>query len=127
MINKLLTFLIVIVALLGLSTGTISAATNPFQTVCQQAGAKSSNVCTNKNTNPIYGPTGIIVKVTKVVALITGVMAVIFIMIGGFMYITSGGDSNRVNSAKNTILYALIGVVVILAAQSIIIFVVDRL
>lgn len=127
MINKLLTFLIVIVAMLGLSTGTISAATNPFNDVCSQSSASTSNVCTNTNSNPIYGPTGIIGKVTKVIAYITGIMAVIFVMIGGFMYITSGGDSNRVNSAKNTILYALIGIVVIVAAQSIIIFVVDRL
>lgn len=127
MIKKLLTFLIIAVALLGLSTNLVSAATDPFNDVCSKPGASSSSVCNNKNTNPIYGPTGIIGKVTKVVALISGVMAVIIIMIGGFMYITSGGDSNRLNSAKNTVLYALIGIVVIVAAQTIIIFVVNRL
>ncbi|MCL2094842.1 pilin [Candidatus Saccharibacteria bacterium] len=44
---------------------------------------------------------------------LVGVMSVIFIMIGGIRYITSGGDKEKVQKAKNAILYACIGLVIV--------------
>ena len=58
--------------------------------------------------------------------MIVGVVAVIMIIIGGLKYITSSGDSNNVSSAKNTILYAIIGLVVVVLAQVIVRFVVTK-
>lgn len=52
-----------------------------------------------------------------ILSIIVGVVSVIMLMIGGFKYITSSGDSNNVNSAKNTILYAIIGLAVAAMAQ----------
>lgn len=72
-------------------------------------------------------------KVDKAVAVaidtfswIVGVASVIMIMVGGFKYVTSSGDSNSVNSAKNTILYAVVGLVVIALAQVIVRFVLNK-
>jgi hypothetical protein len=48
------------------------------------------------------------------------------IIIGGFKYITSGGDSNNVSSAKNTILYAIIGLIIVALAQTIVRFILGR-
>jgi hypothetical protein len=48
------------------------------------------------------------------------------IIIGGFRYVVSGGDSAGVEGAKNTILYAVIGLVVALLAQAIVVFVISR-
>ena len=48
------------------------------------------------------------------------------IMVGGLKYMTSQGDSANVASAKNTILYAVIGLVVVALAQVIVKFVLDR-
>ncbi len=62
----------------------------------------------------------------NVFSLVVGVIAVIMIIIGGVKYITSSGDSNNVNSAKNTILYALIGLVVVALAQVIVRFVIHK-
>ena len=59
-------------------------------------------------------------------SIFVGVAAVIMIIIGGFKYIISSGDSNSVNSAKNTILYAVIGLVIVAMAQIIVRFVIDR-
>lgn len=59
-------------------------------------------------------------------SLIVGVIAVVMIIIGGLKYITSGGDSNSVSSAKNTLLYAVIGLVVVVLAQAIVFFVLDE-
>jgi len=49
------------------------------------------------------------------------------IIIGGLRYITSGGDSNNVTGAKNTILYAIVGIVIVVAAQAIVSFILNRL
>lgn len=45
------------------------------------------------------------------------------IIVGGFRYVISGGDSNGVSGAKNTIMYAIIGLVIVLFAQIIVKFV----
>lgn len=57
---------------------------------------------------------------------IVGIISVVMIIVGGIKYITSGGDSGNVTSAKNTILYAVIGLVVVALAQIIVKFVLDR-
>lgn len=59
-------------------------------------------------------------------SMVVGVIAVIMIIVGGLKYITSSGDSSNVNSAKNTILYAIIGLVVVALAQVILRFVINR-
>lgn len=68
-----------------------------------------------------------IATVINILSLVVGVAAVIMIIIGGFRYITSGGDSAAVNGAKNTVLYAIIGLVVVGVAQFIVRFVIGRL
>jgi uncharacterized membrane protein len=67
----------------------------------------------------------IIETVINVFSIVVGVVSVIMIIIGGLKYITSGGDSGNVSGAKNTILYAIIGLVVVALAQIIVRFVLD--
>lgn len=62
--------------------------------------------------------------VINIFSWIVGVISVIMIIWGGFKYITSGGDSNNVTAAKNTILYAIIGLVIVALAQVIVRFVI---
>lgn len=69
----------------------------------------------------------IIRQVINIISVIVGVAAVIMIIVGGLRYITSSGDSSSVSSAKNTILYAIVGLVVVALAQIIVKFVVDKL
>lgn len=64
--------------------------------------------------------------VINIFSLVVGVVAVIMIIIGGLKYITSSGDSNNITSAKNTILYAIIGLVVVALAQFIVKFVLGK-
>lgn len=61
--------------------------------------------------------------VINLFSAIVGLAAVIMIIIGGLKYITSGGDASKLTSAKNTILYALIGLVVAAVAQMLVHFV----
>ncbi|MBM3210512.1 hypothetical protein FJZ39_04200 [Candidatus Saccharibacteria bacterium] len=71
------------------------------------------------------GDQGIIKMVINILLFIVGIISVIMLIIGGIRYATSGGDSGSVTSAKNTILYAIIGLIVAIFAYAIINFVVD--
>lgn len=61
--------------------------------------------------------------IINLVTTIVGIIAVIMIIINGFRFITSGGDSNAVTSARNGLIYAIIGLVVVVLAQVIVRFV----
>ncbi len=69
----------------------------------------------------------IITTIVNIISLIVGIVAVIMIIIGGLRYITSNGDSGNVTNAKNTILYAIVGLVIVALAQIIVRFVTGRL
>jgi uncharacterized Tic20 family protein len=62
--------------------------------------------------------------ITNVLLFIIGAVAVIMIILGGIRYTISNGDSNQITSAKNTILYGVIGIIVALLAYAIVNFVV---
>ena len=72
--------------------------------------------------------TGPIIKdIVNALLFILAAVAVIMIVIGGIKYTISQGDSSAITSAKNTILYSVIGLVVAILAYAIVNFVVDRL
>jgi len=60
----------------------------------------------------------------NIVYLLAAIIAVIVIIIGGILFTTSAGDSGNVTKAKNMILYAVIGLIVIISAYAITAFVV---
>ncbi len=66
-------------------------------------------------------------SIFSTIFLIVGAVAVIFIIIAGIQYITSAGNPERAKRAKDTILYAIIGLVVALFATAIVNFVVGKL
>jgi hypothetical protein len=68
----------------------------------------------------------IITTVINIFSVIVGIIAVIMIIIGGLKYITSGGASDNVSSAKNTILYAIIGLIIVALAQILVRFVLNK-
>lgn len=68
----------------------------------------------------------IIHSIINIFSLIVGFVSVIMIIIGGLKYITSGGDSSNITGAKNTIIYAIIGLVIVALSQFIVRFVLTR-
>ena len=86
---------------------------------CKIAGETDPLICGNKDTNEEEALQLKIKNVLEVVYLWIGILAVIFIVIGGIRYTTSAGDANKVKGAKNTITYSVIGLVVTLAAFAI--------
>lgn len=92
--------------------------------VCDGLGLTGgSNGC----QTPADGPSvnSIIRTVISFLSFIIGFIAVIMVIIGGLKYVTSNGDANSISSAKNTILYALIGLVIVALAQVIVRFVLN--
>jgi Type IV secretion system pilin len=64
-------------------------------------------------------------KIVNVFSIIVGAVSILMIIYGGFRYITSGGATERVGNAKNTLLYAIIGLIVVALAQLIVHFVLN--
>jgi hypothetical protein len=105
-----------------------AAATGVFNDACSTPAAKASAVCAGTTTvNPISGTNGILMKAATIVSIIAGAAAVIFIIISGMRYILSAGDAAKAAQARNSILYALAGLVVIILARSIIGLVISRI
>lgn len=92
----------------GLCTGTNIAT----------EGTTSGSDCTGASANGSIK--SIATQVVNIFSIIVGVIAVIMIIYGGFKYITSGGDSGNVSSAKNTLIYAVVGLIIVALSQFIV-------
>ncbi|MDO4508038.1 MAG: pilin [Candidatus Saccharibacteria bacterium] len=75
----------------------------------------------------LFGDTGVFKQITNTVLYIVGIIAVIMLIIGGIKYVVSGGDSKKVTDAKNTVLYAIIGLIISFLAFAIVNFVITAL
>ncbi len=114
---------------LGLVGQAEAASTNPLDAgcriiadkgpVCNDAKAQATN-----NNNPAID---VISKGASVIAAIAGVGAVIMIITGGMNYATSSGNAENAKSAKNRIVSAVVGLVIIVLAWVIIRFVTDKI
>ena len=86
-------------------------------------GSPAGTTCTtNSSTDSLKT---LAAKIISVFSILVGVVAVIMVIFGGFKYITSGGDSNSVSGAKNTLIYAIIGLIIVALAQFIVHFVLN--
>jgi len=115
-------------ALLLLSGVTLALTAQPAAAVntavCKGVGITdgAGDECT-EGTDTENSFSAVIKRVINIFSIVVGAVSVIMIIIGGFRYIVSNGDSNGVQGAKNTILYAIVGLVIVLFAQIIVRFV----
>lgn len=72
----------------------------------------------------LFGDTGVFSTISSVLLFVVGAIAVIMIVIGGLRYVISGGDASQVQAAKNTILYALVGIIIAILAYAAVNFVI---
>ncbi len=88
------------------------------------AGASSStkDICGDESAGPDKLPK-LVQNVINTVLIILGMAAVIMIIVGGVRYVTSNGDPQQVKSAKDTVMYSVIGVIVAIMAFAIVNFV----
>jgi hypothetical protein len=116
------------ILLLALVLGVVAVPTAPVGAInvfdgkaCTDA-TQDSKVCKGKNET--ISP--LVSSIVNVLLFAIGIISVIMIIVGGLRYVTSNGDASQVTAAKNTILYAVIGLVVALLAFAIVNFVVSQ-
>ena len=107
----------------GTGTGGTNNGGNAGNAAPAAGGGSNSSLCgaTTKDDAPT-----LVRNVINVLLYIIGILAVIAIIIGGIRYVTSNGDSSNTKAAKDTILYAVVGLIVAILAFSIVNFVVGR-
>lgn len=74
----------------------------------------------NGTPSTLFGDGGIITKVINILLFVAGALAVIMLIIGGLRYTISGGNAASVSAAKNTVLYAIVGLLVAFFAYAIV-------
>ena len=91
------------------------------------AKAPDNPACKAGDADPILGNDGIIITVANYIAWFAGAIAVIMIIFAAFRFVKSSGDSAKVTAARETIIYTLVGLVVIVLARVITGFVISKL
>ena len=95
----------------------------------------AGEACQTASSNPLCKPPGgttnkdfpvlkTINKVTMLLSVVAGVTAVLYIIYGGLRFILSKGDPQGIANARGTVLYGVIGLVIIVVAQALISFVI---
>ena len=120
--TKILTAGILMIGLLGVFTPAVSAA-------------NGINICSEENQNSVYCQNkdkgegqvnGIIKTIVEVLLMAVGAISIIMIVIGGIMFALSSGDAQKAAKARNTVLYAVVGLIVSIFASAIVNFVFNR-
>lgn len=119
-----------LVTLAVVSLGLVAVFTAPTtyaaskDDICQGiASATTTGSCTDPEGPSVESTLSLVINI---LSIIIGIVSVLMIMFGGFRYITSAGDSNGISSAKNTIIYAIVGLIIAFFAQVIVQFVLNK-
>ncbi len=127
--NTLPTILFTLLCLFVFSSS-LAFAYDPINNnnICDAAatnnGGTKPEVCNTSSDDPLTrsgGKEGIIFKAVRLVSMGVAIMSVIMIILAGFTYITSNGDPQKISAAKDTIVYAIIGLLVAVSAQVILV------
>jgi hypothetical protein len=131
MIQKIKNKLAIMVSMLALVTPAVAPATAVWAQ--QPVGPIESGLCTGSDLKLVGGECvagadrgrfqTTLERIINIISVIVGVIAVIMIIYGGFRYITSGGKPESVKGARDTILYGIIGLIIVALAQIIVKFV----
>lgn len=96
--------------------------------ICNQGSFSDPLICGTPGTGTKEEQLmGVVHNVLNAIYGIIGVIAVVMIVIAGVKYTTSQGDPGKVQSAKNTILYSIIGLVIAIMAFAITDFIIRAL
>jgi hypothetical protein len=121
--KKFALVVVLMLSMIGMLGSPVMAA-SPEQSLCEGSGGTwNGNACAN-GTRTVPDT---IKAVNNILVFIVGAVSVVMIIIGGFRYALSAGDSSAASGAKNTIIYAVVGLVVAVSAWAIVNFVLGNL
>lgn len=90
---------------------------------CDSTGKPSFNP---DKTGKFFNPQGVLLIVMAIIDILmrlAGILAVVFVVVGGIKYTTSQGSPESVQNAKNTIIYAVVGLILTIVASGIVSFI----
>jgi hypothetical protein len=128
---NLLIGIISCLCLISLPVAAQALSTNNFDYFGNQAADTACSALNQLNSDQDCGGAGsssvnnLAKTVVNVLSLVVGIVAVVMIIISGFNFITSGGDSQKVSTAKNSLIYAMIGIAIVALSQTLVHFVLD--
>jgi hypothetical protein len=117
-------YLTLLVGLMAIPLSTSIVSADAQSDICNGVGAASGGGGCTTNSGPSL--TSIVAAVVNILSIIVGLTAVIMIMVAGFQYVTSAGDSGKISGAKGTITYAIVGLIVVAFSQAIVKFVLNK-
>ena len=114
----------VLVLGLGLIGGaSVSAVGESTQKACEGLTSLGVDCDDSKTAGEVAA--GPISSLVNILLIVVGAICVVMIIFGGFKFVTSGGDTDKTKSARNTIIYAAIGLAIVLLSSFIVGFVFD--
>ena len=120
--NQLSTIIVILGLVASTLTSILLAPVSMAFSLTIEDGANSAKGADQASN--LFGNTGIFTTITNVMLFVVGAISVIMIVIGGLRYVVSGGNSSNITTAKNTILYAIVGLIIAIMAYAIINFVI---
>lgn len=93
----------------------------PKASVCRDNNPNSGN------NNPLYGSNGIITQAVNIISLLVGIAAVVMIIMAGLKFVTSGSNPQEVTKAREMVIYAVIGLILVATAQILVRFVLNEI
>ena len=124
-----------LILILGIAAPAFSAipsahASTPGFAFCDNATAATTNACKDvkaqesAKTNPVISTLKIALNL---LAFIAGAAAVILLIVNGLRLVLSNGDASGVSSARSGLLYIVVGLVIVILARSIVVFLLDKI
>lgn len=100
------------------TTGVGNAPSANSSDVCHAAQAQAAS-----GSNPFIDAVKLVINI---ISYVVGFASVIFVIVGALRMILAGGDSKSFAEGRSSVLYAVVGIVVVIIAQSLVVFVLDK-
>jgi len=124
--KSVIVWMVAFAAVLGLMT--VLSSTSVFASECTSTSSIQDGVdCIGQNIENDASLESVIQSVVNTLLFVIGIISVIMLIIGGIRYVVSGGNQSQVEGARNTILYAIVGLVIAFVAWGVVNFVIRSL
>lgn len=96
--------------------------------ICKEGTAANSQICkASEGDKKLFGPDSIWNNILNILTFAIGAVAVLMVIIGAMKYALSGGEQAQIASAKNTIIYAMVALIVAVMANALVNFVLTNI
>ena len=108
------------------ASGSTSDSSNKSDKIFQDPCRHSPNSAICQNQNPVKME-DLVKKGLNILTWVAGILAIIMIIYAGYLLVRSANDTNKITTAKNIILYSVVGLIVVVAANAIVSFVIKMI